>query len=317
MRQTWLILAVAFVSLAGCGSRGPVPVAGSNFSGGAQTHPDQRDFGPPRRVERLSGVHNVLQVSDRIYSGGEPQGEEAFAELAKLGIKTVVSVDGARPAVESARKHGLRYVHIPIGYDGVPTAASSALTRLVRTTEGPIFIHCHHGNHRGPAAAAIACQAEGSADASSASRILETAGTSKNYSGLWRDVTAFTPPADDANLPPLVETADVGSLAAAMARLDRGFDNLKLCRDARWSAPADHPDLVPLREAALVREELREAARNLSQGYDEQFRQWLTRAENLAVELEAALQAGETERASERVKSLEASCQECHAKYRN
>ena len=55
--------------------------------------------------------------------GAEPHEDVAFAELAELGVRTVVSVDGAKPQADAARHHGLRYVHIPIGYDGVSEEA--------------------------------------------------------------------------------------------------------------------------------------------------------------------------------------------------
>ena len=93
--------------------------------------------------------------------------------------------------------------------------------------------------------------------------ILVRAGTSKDYTGLWRDVEAYTPPPADAELPELVEVAEVGSFTAAMAQVDRAFDNLKLCRDAKWTVPPDHPDLVPAQEALLLQEGLHEAGRNL------------------------------------------------------
>src|SRR5262249_15241787 len=153
-----------------------------------------------------------------------------FASLAKMGIRTVISVDGARPAVDAAHAHGLRYIHIPIGYDGVPTRAAAALARAVREAEGPIYIHCHHGKHRGPAAAAVACIAARNVSGIDALQILELAGTGKEYPGLWRDVVACTAPSADEKPPELVEVAEVDSLAAAMAGVDRHWDNVKLCR---------------------------------------------------------------------------------------
>ncbi|MEM7262874.1 MAG: hypothetical protein AAF488_12855, partial [Planctomycetota bacterium] len=90
-----------------------------------------------------------------LYSGGEPAGEVAFAALARLGVRTVVSVDAALPNADLARRYGLETVHIPIGYDGVHADAALALTAVARTRPGPYFVHCHHGVHRGPAAVAI------------------------------------------------------------------------------------------------------------------------------------------------------------------
>lgn len=275
-----------------------------------------RDDGPTD--DEYPALHNLLQVSDRLYSGGEPHGDEAFASLARLGVKMVVSVDGAKPDVHAARKHGLRYVHIPIGYGGIDKEAGLSLARLVSDAEGPFYIHCHHGRHRGPAAAAVACVATGDVDGKGAIKILERAGTGKGYAGLWRDVERYQVPCDDAVLPALVEVAEIGSFAGAMAQIDRAYDNLRLCRDARWSTPDEHPDLVPAHEALLLKEGLRESARNLPDEFGDEFRTWITEAESIAQNLEDSCNAGEPDdELSKRFQALTKSCNQCHEKYRN
>lgn len=260
---------------------------------------------------------NLLEITDNIYSGGEPQNEEAFAELVRLGVKTIVSVDGARPNVEEARQYGLRYVHIPTGYDGISKEAGLSLARLVRDAQGPFYIHCHHGVHRGPAAAAVACIASGAVDGEGALKILEKAGTGKDYAGLWRDVESYTPPPAGAELPELVEIAEVGSLAAAMAKLDRASDDLKLCRDANWSTPPNHPDLIPAREALLIKEGLHEAARNLANDRPERFRTRLSEAETIAGKIEDFLKSSQFDLAGQQFETLRATCKKCHQDYRN
>lgn len=262
-------------------------------------------------------LHNLMQITGELYSGGEPVGTEAFKSLSELGVKIVVSVDGARPDVESAGKFGLRYVHIPIGYDGIDEAAGNALARLMRDEVGPVYVHCHHGKHRGPAAAAVACIAAGDVDGQGALVILERAGTSKNYGGLWRDVAAYRVPGPEVPLPQLVETAEVSSLAAAMAVMDRATDNLALCRDENWKTPPSHPDLVPAQEALLVRESLHETARLSQDDFDAQFRTWLSEAEVEAERLEAALQTSNIEAANRHYAAVRASCTQCHKVYRD
>jgi len=273
---------------------------------------------PQKLGDDLPGLHNVIWVGDGLLSGGEPQGEEGFASLARLGIKTVVSVDGARPNIESARESGIRYVHIPIGYDSVPNRAGLALARVAREADGPVYIHCHLGRHRGPAAAAIACIASGKTKPKEALQILETAGTGKEYAGLWRDVEAYIPPSADAELPELFEAAPVESLAAAMSSIDRHWDNLKLCRDSGWQTPSDHPDLAAAQEALVLREAFHEASRAGQSGrFDERFQEWLAEAESVAAALEAGLRQPEHEDADERLQHLERSCKRCHEAYRN
>jgi protein tyrosine phosphatase (PTP) superfamily phosphohydrolase (DUF442 family) len=263
------------------------------------------------------GLDVVWQISKRIYTGSQPKNDRAFLHLRELGVKTIVSVDGAQPNVKSARAAGLRYVHIPIGYDGVPAEAGAALARLVRIAEGPFYIHCHHGHHRGPAAAAVAAIADGCADNQSALRIMETAGTSPNYGGLWRDVAGYRSPADDDGIPQLVEVAEVESLTAAMARIDRIADHLKMCRTAKWSTPADHPDIVPRQEALLLKESFREAARNLTSNHDQQLRAWLRQSEATATMLEDALAAELQEEATSILELVIKDCKRCHEKHRN
>jgi protein tyrosine phosphatase (PTP) superfamily phosphohydrolase (DUF442 family)/cytochrome c556 len=263
------------------------------------------------------GIHNVMKVSETIFSGSEPEGDEGFASLAKLGIKTVITVDGGKPNVEAAHRHGMRYVHIPIGYDGVPEEAGQALARAVREVEKPIYVHCHHGQHRGPTGAAIACVASGALTNKQAVQILERAGTSKDYPGLWRDVAAYKPPGPGVKLPELVEVAHVDSFPAAMAQIDHAFDNVKMLQASAWKAPAKHPDIVPAQEALLLQEALHEVGRNLVADRDEPFKARLAEADAIAAQLRDDLKKNDTKAASEQLLKLDAACKQCHKKYRD
>lgn len=260
---------------------------------------------------------NLLPVSPHIYTGGEPRAAGAFAALVELGIKTVVSVDGAAPDVARARQHGLRYVHIPMGYDGVDAAVGHTLARLVREAEPPFYIHCHHGQHRGPAAAAIAALAAGELPVEGALAVLERAGTSRSYAGLWRDVARYQPPTAGTALPPLVETAQVRSLAVTMATIDRTFDNLQHCHEAGWSAALPPRQLNAAEQALLLKESLHESARNLPDTYPPQLKDGLVAAEKLAATLELALRDRQTDHAARQFSALEAACKQCHAKHRD
>jgi protein tyrosine phosphatase (PTP) superfamily phosphohydrolase (DUF442 family) len=306
-------------TIAGCGSSdsgSEISEASPAVSSSAKPDGPKLNAKPEPSTD-LAGIHNLMRVSERFYSGSEPHGEDGFASLAKLGVKTVISVDGAKPDVEAARKHGIRYVHVPIGYDGVPEEAGRSLTRAVREVESPIYVHCHHGKHRGPAAAAVACIASGDMANEDALGILERVGTSKDYKGLWQDVENFVLPAADAKLPELVEIAEVGSFAAAMSQVDRSFDTLKLCRDANWGVPPNQSDLDSAQEALLLPEGLHEAGRNLEEGFDEQFKQWLTRAEAEAMHLQSDIKRNDARAANERLLLLEKSCKQCHHAYRD
>lgn len=264
-------------------------------------------------------LHNILQVSESIFSGGEPQGEAAFAELHRMGIRTVVSVDGIQPEVELAHNFGLQYVHIPIGYDGVSEEARLAFVKLAQSDSGPLYIHCHHGTHRGPAAAAVVCRAAGFANEMEAVAILERAGTSRDYAGLWRDVREFQLPNPGTPLPELVELAEVSSLAAIMAQMDRAGDLLKLCEPAGWQPPEDHQDLVAAREALLIKEGFRESVRQLEADTlsDPALVEMMNRASQVSEKLTTALDSHDYEIASRLFKQLLQDCKDCHRTFRN
>lgn len=269
------------------------------------------------RDNSVSRLQNFFHITDTVYSGGEPKDELAFSQLKKLGIRTIVSVDGARPKVEMAKMYGMRYVHIPIGYDGIPLDAQRSLLRLMEESEAPIYIHCHHGQHRGPAAAAIACLASGQLDRRTVVQYLEQVGTSKSYIGLWRGVEAFSLASLGNELPELVEIAEVESLASAMAKIDRASDNLIFCRDAGWDTPVDHPDLMPTHEALMLKEGLIESTRNLKGTDDDTLTVLFSTALNQVGLLEASLQLRDEQAASAHFADLMGSCKKCHDQYRN
>ena len=197
---------------------------------------------------KAKGIENFFQLSDRFYSGSAPEGDEAFAELKKLGVKTIITVDGAKPDVETAHHFGIRYVHLPIGYDGVPTNQAIRIVKAAETLPGPIYIHCHHGMHRGPAGAAVVCMAAEGWSAEEADSWLRVAGTATNYAGLYKSVEQFHVPTAEAlkkvsaNFP---EQSEVSPLADVMIQIDGRLDNLKLIKKAGYRARLPIPTLAP------------------------------------------------------------------------
>ena len=88
-----------------------------------------------------AGIHNLSEVAPGLLRGADPGGDASFALLASLGVKTIISVDGARPDVEGAAKHGIRYVHIPLEYSGVTRDQQARIARVAKEAEGGVFVH--------------------------------------------------------------------------------------------------------------------------------------------------------------------------------
>lgn len=268
-----------------------------------------------RADERLE---NFLTVAEGVYSGGSPEGDETYRALRRLGVRTVVSVDGARPNAAAARRNGMRHIHIPMGYDRVDERTRLMLVRAAREAEGPVYIHCHHGRHRAPVAAAIYCRTAGLMNTSQVEPFLERAGTARDYAGLWRDAHAFEPPVQDVPLPELAEISKVDNLTAAMASIDRAWDDLTLSRAARWKTPRRHPDIVPQRVALILEEGFREAARDAESGNAAgDLLEGLRMSEAQSSSLGDSLRRGDVAGAERSYLRLKTSCKECHAAHRN
>ncbi len=273
----------------------------------------------PMRVEARS-LPNLIQVTDQVYSGGLPDGAAGFEELRRLGIKTVISVDGAKPDVASAEKDGLRYVHLPHGYDGVPTDRAHEIARGLRDLPGPVYIHCHHGKHRSPAATAVACVEAGLIDKTQARVLLRLAGTGKNYRGLHKAVDLAqlvdqqTLDQADQSFPPI---AEIPPLAKRMVDMDHLLEQLESQRKADFPKSVE-PANDPLHLALLLREEYVETGRLEDTARRHQtFRDLLTAGEEQARLLEEDLDANRRDNASKRIISLKQNCNACHERFRD
>ncbi|QDS93534.1 hypothetical protein FF011L_23040 [Roseimaritima multifibrata] len=257
-----------------------------------------------------------LQWTEQVFSGAQPTTADDFAALQARGIRTIVSVDGARPNVELAKHYGMRYLHVPIGYDGIDPDANLSFFRIAKEVQGTVYVHCHHGKHRGPAAAAVLCMGAGKIDRPQAEANLRSAGTSPNYTGLWKAVRDYRRPAADQELPQLVEIAQVTSTAAWMAQIDRTWDNLKACQNADWKHPKDNPDLVAKHEALQLWEGFTEAQRLLPNDAPTSLKQGLQTSQELSQSLMTALRKNESVKADRLILQLQEACVDCHKVHR-
>jgi hypothetical protein len=281
----------------------------------------------PRRVA-AQYLPNLVQLHPQVFSGGLPEGEQAFKELADLGVATVISVDAAAPDVQQAEQFNLQYVHLPHGYDGVPEERKWELAKAMQTLPRPIYIHCHHGRHRSPAAAAVACVAAGLLPSENALEVLQLAGTANKYRGLYASVrgTKRLPASSlDAFQSEFRSRVAVPPMAQAMVEIEHVFAQLKRLRDADWTAPADHPDLDSGHQALLLRESLQELERTEEfqrrssefKGLMQQSRRSAERLEDLLNSNSISTSADWKVSASEQLKQIEQQCIQCHRDHRD
>ena len=273
------------------------------------------------------GLPNVVTYHDGFICGGVPEGKAGFDTLAAMGVKTIISVDGSVPDIAEAKAHGMRYVHLPFGYNGFDEPRELEMAQAVERFEGggPIYIHCHHGKHRSASAAGTVSVCMGWMDNAEAAQLMKVSGTAPNYTGLYKctaDAKPLTPAqlsAAPANFP---EVTRPNGFVESMVAIDETNDRLKAIEKHGWKAPADHPDLAPVAEAAQLESLFRvlgETERAKPKAGKGEIATLLGQAGERAQGLEDMLAKGEPDPAklSAQFALIASSCKNCHAKYRD
>lgn len=110
--------------------------------------------GPEKGSVAVPSVHidNFGRVDATYYRGAQPQGRD-YADLATLGIKTVINLtsdDALAEEKSMVEQAGMKYLQIPMTTHAVPTAAQ--LTEFLKVVNDsasqPVYVHCVGGRHR-------------------------------------------------------------------------------------------------------------------------------------------------------------------------
>lgn len=292
--------------------------------------PEARVEAPPLAAQSpvdLPGLHNVVTYPGGVLSGGMPEGPAAFDTLKSIGVATVISVDGAEPDVAAARARGLRYIHLPVGYNGFDRERLVELSRAVRDAirEGGVYLHCHHGKHRSAAAAAAIAVSLGWASPQEAVARMKVSGTAPSYAGLYACAEGASRLSEETLAAAPEEYPEVSKptgMVRGMLDLDDALEHLRLIERAGWAAPADHPDLVPAAEAGRLADVLRvlgEGKESVVKGqaFVRRMAESADRAKSLEEMLASPRESMDRDRLSERLNSVSASCKSCHAAHRD
>lgn len=282
---------------------------------------------PPPAVDAAkpadyAGLHNVVAYGPALYSGSVPEGDAGFESLADMGIRTIISVDGAVPEAVEAEERGMRYVHLPISYGGIDEERRLEIARAVRDLPGPIYVHCHHGKHRSAGASAAAAVLLGRLDNDQALARMKVSGTSADYKGLYACATE-THHATDAEISRASDEFPsqwrTSSFVDAMVEIDEVNDELKAIEKAQFGVPKDHPDLVPSHVAARLENLLRAREDDpYTKAQPAGFHTMMKASTQAAQELEDGIVANEpADKLAPRMKTLAQSCKACHVKYRD
>ncbi len=96
-------------------------------------------------------IENFGRINDNYYRGAQPDSED-YADLAALGIRTVIDLtnDGEVREVDQVRRAGMTFYRIPMTTSAKPAPAAVAqfLTLVNDPANQPVYVHCVGGRHR-------------------------------------------------------------------------------------------------------------------------------------------------------------------------
>ena len=97
-------------------------------------------------------ISNFGRISDSYYRGAQPKGRD-YADLAALGVKTVIDLQGDGDNANEAKlveASGMRFYRIGMTPRVAPTAEQLAtFLRIVNDpAQQPVYVHCAGGRHR-------------------------------------------------------------------------------------------------------------------------------------------------------------------------
>ncbi|MCB1282663.1 MAG: hypothetical protein KDB18_14160, partial [Salinibacterium sp.] len=223
---------------------------------------------------------------------------------------------------------GMRYVHVPIRYSGMSEEQLEHIAKTFRDLDGPFYVHCFHGKHRGPAAAAVGrIVRDGVPRTQALAEMRQWCGTSKKYGGLYRLIATRAMPTSaetDASSWQFDAAYQVDGIASAMVAIPRALYNLKDLAKRNFAVDPEHPDIDAANEAAQLHQ-LMQAACDLEETREspDDFRGWMSASRDESKALHDLLvrvgngdQAAIAE-AGEAVGRVGSLCDACHVPYRN
>lgn len=103
---------------------------------------------PLKPREDIKGLTNFAKVTDVLYRGAQPT-KEGFAELKKLGVKTIINLRAKHSDEELIKGLDLNYFSIPINTWSLDNQHTARFLDIVLDKANqPVFVHCQHGSDR-------------------------------------------------------------------------------------------------------------------------------------------------------------------------
>jgi len=261
------------------------------------------------QLHESTSLKNVYQLTSNLYSGAEPTDRAAYQELESMGIRTLISVDATPPNASLAGEYNIRVIHLPISYDGISDQRIKELAFAIQSSSKPVYVHCHQGKHRGPAAICSGALALGMITHQQADAFMTRAGTSDSYTGLW-SAAQRTEKLDTIEPMPLSENTPARTISKTMS---------KIAKQANILDEIVYHGNEPIQSPTVYAAQIHNLFRTLetsdeSKEYGQEFMDDLEHAVQAASNLETVLRNNDAGLAMDAMDALKNSCSRCHDK---
>lgn len=319
-----LLLLLAWCSALGAAL--PAAEPGGGVADGQErakgTHAGAADFytTPPMALS-IEGVPRAVRFNELVLAGNAPPSGEGFEQLAREGVRTLVSIDHPAPDAASAADAGIRTVHLPVRHGRANAFEVLQVVRAASFLSGGYYIHAGPGEDRvWPVAVVVAGWIERQGPARRRF-LLAQLGVPNTRADLDWDVTEsglFDDRELVRSLPPYFPPASNRvELVAFMRDVAESFDRLRDAAGNGWQPPPEHPEMTAQFDAGALRESFANWESIAWPGEGRQFADGFARTAALAGELRAALESGDGQASDRAWESLRMSCLECHVAHRD
>ena len=265
------------------------------------------------QLQETTSLKDVYQLTSKLYSGAQPTDRAAYEELQSMGIRTLISVDAIAPNASLAGEYNIRVIHLPIGYADISEQRVKELAYAIQSSLKPVYVHCHQGKHRGPAAICAGALALGMIDHEQADAFMTKAGTSESYTGLWSAVEGVEKLAAIEPMP-LSENTPARTISKTMSKIGKQANILDEIVYHGKTAPMDQAQ-SPVVYAAQIHNLFRTLETSgEAQEYGQEFMNDLEYATQAASDLETVFRNNQTGLAADALDALKNSCSRCHDK---
>ena len=151
----------------------------------------------------VEGLPNFARVSETLYRGAQPT-REGFAELKKMGVKTVICLRANHSDRALLKGLGLNYVEIPLDtWKHTDSDVASFLSVVGDASLQPVFVHCQHGADRTGLMVSCYRMAVQGCPREAVLKELESFG----FHGVWANIRRYLKKVDPAKLVELSKKA--------------------------------------------------------------------------------------------------------------